>query len=239
MSAPSRAATDVLGLGSNWEPRGGSSATSRDRATAAGNAGQIVAESTANVMIAKTHRYVYKGSEATYQAAITAASAHVGNYLSTPAVTVTGWKVDYGPCAQGEREEVEFTTQNGMTADCDIFIPSTASVAASLPTKQEQNGVPDIFANGDGDSECVSATYEISGTLGRTLDKDGAALSNVGNVYGVDQTVSLGFRGIPTLTTTGWSVTAEPAATGEQSNTDYPTQNITLSRAAILYVVAP
>jgi hypothetical protein len=220
MAAPAFGATDVLSLGADWEPQGYDEATAQARATAAGNEGDIIAESAYNSVKSGTARYIYIGAETTYGAALTGADAHPGKYLSTAAVVVTGVEVDYSPVASGQREVCTFTYRAGPSADCLVYTVALATLATK-PT-----AVPDLVTNSDSaNSECTSARYSIQAQFGESLDKDGAFLA--GTTYGGEETLTLEYVGTPTLVTTGWIATSDGDA---KSNTGYNTTPVTLVR---------
>ena len=218
-------------LGSDWEPQVGDATENHAHSEAVGNNGDVVGETAYDEHLSGTETYLYIGSATTYGAATTGAldadGCLPGKFLTTAAVVITAVEIDYSPCAQGKRETVKFSWSKGLAADSAVY---KCSLTTQLATKQENVGVPALFANANADSKCQSATYTISAQEGRDLTKAGAYLA--GATYKGQESVSATYIGLPSLTTTGWIVTSAPTTNaGSKSNTGYDTYQLTATKA--------
>jgi hypothetical protein len=228
MAAPVFGASDVLALGSGWEPFESSGSGSQQRATATGDDGDIVAESAFDAQQIGQVSYHYTGAEVAFIAAFAAATCWPG-YLKESKLFILGVGIDYNPCAQGELPVVTFDVTNGpVTAAPTPFWYTTALV---LPTYTAANIIiPTLLSVTAGDAECNSCQWGIRCNHGRTLNKDGAYLAGRG--YGGEETLNLSFVGVPTsITSTGWINTAlAPADIALRSNTGYPSVSYSFTR---------
>lgn len=221
-------ATDI---GTDWEPQSDDATKSQQHAEAVGSDGDVVVEDDFDAHFTGTSEFIYKGSATDYGSATTGAldanDALPGKYQSTAQVTILSVEIDYGPCAQGERERVRFTWSKGLTADSAVYKPT---LTTALATKQENAGVPELLSNANTDSKITAATYSLSCQEGRVLDKSGAYLA--GSTYKGQETLNLSYIGRPSLTTTGWIVTGDqsPTGAGAASNTGYDTYNVTAAK---------
>jgi len=68
MSVPSFGITDVLNLGTGWEPQSNSPSSSQTRATAVGDDGDIVAEVGHHAVENGTATYIYTGESTDFLA---------------------------------------------------------------------------------------------------------------------------------------------------------------------------
>ena len=230
MAAPVFGVTDVLALSTGWEPQGASASSAGTRATAGGNDGDIVASTVHNVVENGTATYIYTGIETNFPAAIAAASADVGDVVNTNTLLISGYSIDYSPCASGQRPTITFSFRDGPTAAVATYI---SSFTTELPTYVATTPVvPDILTLTAGDAETTNAQYGISAQFGENLDKDGEYLA--GENYAGEETLSLTFVGDPTsITSTGWDITSAPGSTvgGDKSNTDYTTNTYSYVKA--------
>jgi len=228
MAAPVIGASDVLALGAGWEPFESSGGGSQQRATAVGAKGDIVAEGAYDAQQTGQVSYHYTGAEVAFVAAFAAATCWPG-YLKESKLFILGVGIDYNPCAQGELPLVTFDITNGpTTAPATPFWYTTALV---LPTYVSANIlVPTLFSVTAGDAECNSCQWGIRCSHGRTLNKDGAYLAGRG--YGGEETVNLGFVGVPTsITSTGFINTSlAPADIAVRQATGYPTVSYSFVR---------
>ena len=224
MAAPVFGVSDVLALGADWEPQSNSPTLAGTRATAAGNDGDIIAETTHNDVESGTASYIYIGAETDFATALAAASADVGDVVDTASLLVTGWSIDYSPCAAGKRPVITFTYRDGPTAASATYV-----TAQTCPTYVSATPVvPTILTTTDGDAECQSSSIALSAQFGEDLDKDGEFLA--GETYGAEETINLQYVGVPTsITSTGYQQTSGPGTnTGaEASNTAYGTNSYT------------
>jgi hypothetical protein len=211
MSAGTHGASDIFGLGSDWEPQTSNKNTANEHADATGANGDVVAETTYGENVTVSCPYIYVGAETTLTAALdaidTAAGGHVGQQPGT--YTITSIAVDLSPLGEGKRAVITFTGVDGFSADSEIYKP-TITVTLTIGT------IPDLLTNSDADSECTSATYTITAQYGTDADASGDILR--GATYKGVETLALGYFGIPTLTTTGWQQTS---ATEDTSNSDF------------------
>ena len=226
MTAPAFGALDVLALGTGWEAQSSSASASPTRATATGNDGDIVASTTHNAIESGTATYIYTGAETDFATAIAAASADVGDVVDTNTLLITGYTIDYSPCASGKRPTIAFSYRDGPILASATYV---TSLAASLPTYVATTPVvPDLLALTAGDAETTSSQYSLVAQFGEDLDKDGEYLA--GNTYAGEETIELSFVGAPTsITSTGWDQTAGPGANtgGELTQTGYNTTSYT------------
>jgi len=222
MAAGVFGATDVFALGTDWEPQSSSITTALEHASASGADGDIVAETTYGTNKQVSCPYVYVGALANLalalDAAYAAAGAHVGQFTGT--YIITQIEVDLSPMAEGKKPMVTFTGVNGFAASSNIY------KASALVLFSPACAIPDIIANSDSDSELTSETYTISAQFGTDATKLGEIIR--GCTFGGVETLALGYFGIPTLATTGWQVTNEPAA--EETATGYSTSSYAMTR---------
>lgn len=232
MAAPVFGVTDVLALGADWEPQSNSPADNSTRATASGDDGDIVAETTHNTVESGTASYIYIGLETNFPAAFAADSCDVGDLVDTNTLQITGIAVDYSPCAEGKRPVCTFTYRDGPTsAPATPFVYST-DLTSTLPTYTAANVVvPSILASTPGDAEIQTTDWSMTAQFGEDLDKDGDYLAS--QLYQGEETINMQWVGTPTsITSTGWQQTAGPGSnTGEEaSNTAYGTASYTFVR---------
>ena len=230
MAAPVFGVTDVLGLSTGWEPQGASATSAGTRATASGNDGDIVASTVHNEVESGTATYIYTGAETNFPAAIAAASADVGDVVATNTLLITGYSIDYSPCASGKRPTITFSFRDGPTSATATYV---SSLSTTLPTYTASTPVvPDPLAVIAGDAETTNAQYGLSAQFGEDLDKDGEYLA--GETYAGEETVSMTFVGDPTsITSTGWDQTGGPGATvgGDLGNSAYDSNTYTFVKA--------
>jgi hypothetical protein len=221
MSAPAYGATDILGLGADWEPQGSEGSESRSPLRAGSSNGDFSAETAITPTQTGTARYIYIGAETGMIAALAAANALPGQIVATNTLTILSVAIDYSPCAAGERPLVTFSFRDGPTAA--PATPFWYTSALTLPTYTAANVlVPTLLTVTAGSAECVSAQWSLACQMGQTNDKDGDFLA--GQCYGGLETVNLSFVGVPTsITSTGWVVTQNVASgISNTSNADYP-----------------
>jgi hypothetical protein len=220
MSAPTRLAVDTFVLGSDWEAQSATTTTSDNRATSTLANGDIDNEDTYGTVESSSTPYKYIGAETDFDAALTAASARVGEVTAGDLI-VSGISIDYSTSGEGQKPVLTMTGRDKpgtWTPDysCDpIYSPSV-----SLPT--EPCGVPDLLANSDPDSEATSATYSMEAQIGVDVDSAGEEIAM--GMYGAEETIALSYYGEPTLTSTGWLQTSKEDAS---SGTEYSTTGYT------------
>jgi hypothetical protein len=210
MAAPAFGATDVAGLGADWEPIDSTGNLAKTNATAEGGNGDDIAETAHNAIESGTARYHYIGAETGFIAALLAASALPGMLVATDTLIVLGAAVDYSPCAKGERPILSLTLQDGPTAA--PATPFWYTSALTLPTYVSANIiVPQaILAGTAAGAEMINAQWSLEIQHGRSLNKNGEYLAGQG--YGGRETLTLTSKGIWTsITSTGWSQTAGPS----------------------------
>ena len=232
MAAPVFGVTDVLVLGTGWEPQGSSATSSPTRATASGNDGDVVASTTHNEIESGTATYIYTGILTDFPSAIAAASADVGDVVDTDTLLITGYAIDYSPCAAGKRPTIAFSYRDGPDAASATYV---SSLTTELPTYVATTPVvPDLLTVTGGDSETTNAQYALAAQFGEDLDKDGEYLA--GETYNGEETISMSFVGDPdSITSTGWDQTGGPGANtgGDLGNTAYDTNTYTYVAAVI------
>lgn len=220
MAAPVFGALDVLALGTGWEPQGSSATLAGTRATASGNDGDVVASTVHNDVESGTATYIYTGVETNFPAAIAAASADVGDVVDTNTLLITGYAIDYSPCAAGKRPTITFSYRDGPTTARATYV---SSLSAELPTYTASTPVvPDLLTVTAGDAETTNSQYALAAQFAEDLDKDGEYLA--GEMYNGEESISMTFVGNPTsITSTGWDQTAGPGTNtdGDKSNTAY------------------
>jgi len=230
MGAPVFGVTDVLGLGAGWEPQGSSASSAGTRATASGNDGDIVASTVHNEIESGTATYIYTGALTNFPAATAAASADVGDVVKTNTLLITGYTIDYSPCASGKRPTITFAFRDGPTAAVATYVPS---LTTQLPTYTALTPVvPDILTIVAGDSETNNAQYGLSAQFGEDLNKSGEYLA--GENFGGEESINLTITGTPTsITSTGWDQTGGPGATvgGDLTNTAYDSNSYSYVKA--------
>ena len=230
MAAPVFGATDVLGLGADWEPIDSTGSLAKTNATAEGGDGDDMAETAHNSIESGTARYHYIGAETGFQAALTADACRPGQLVATDTLMVLGVAVDYSPCAKGERPIVTFTVQDGPTAA--PATPFWYTTDLTLPTYVGANIiVPQALLTATlGSAEVVNAQWSLEMQHGRSLDKDGEYLAGQG--FGGRENLTLTTKGIPTsITSTGWSQTAGPSTKlPTKTNQGYTDQTYTFTR---------
>ena len=221
-------------LGADWEFQSGDTGQAAEHAKATGNDGDTVAECIHGEHVTGSESYIYDGTATDYGTATTgaldAAGALPGKFLTTANVVILSVEIDYSPCAQGKREVVKFTFSRGIAATDHYYAPS---LTTTLATKQENDGVPSLFANANATSKCQSASYTLKCDEGRDMDKVGDYLA--GAVYNGEESLNMTHVGLPSLTTTGWMVTTSQVGSGEgaSSNTSYGTYNTVAAKAVI------
>jgi hypothetical protein len=221
MSAPSFGGIDtILSLGADWEPQVSSGATNREIKRAGSSNGDFSAETSHNPIQSGQQSFIYIGAETAFAAALTAANCWPGQLLNDN-LLITSLGIDYGPCAQGEAPLVTFNFRDGPTAA--PATPFWYLSALVLPTYRAANLViPTLLTVTAGSAECVQCQWAIGCQFGQSTNKSGNYLS--GNAYQGEETISLGFVGLPTsITSTGWLISAEASALiANTSNADYP-----------------
>jgi len=229
MTAPAFGVTDVLNLGTGWEPQSNSPSSGYTRATAVGDDGDIVAEVGHHAVENGTATYIYTGESTDFPAALAAAGADVGDLVDTNTLQIIGWSIDYSPCAAGKRPTITFTYRDGPTADPATPYVYISALDAALPTYYAANViVPPILTSTAGTAEIQTSTCALMAQFGEDLDKDGEYLSS--NIYGAEETITTQWVGTPTsVTSTGYVVTSSVASnTGEEANnTGYGTSSYT------------
>jgi hypothetical protein len=218
--------TDVLSLGSDWEPQSDSGAQSLTRATATNGAGTIIDETTHGAVSTRTAVYIYTGAETDIAAAIEAADANPGQAVNS--LLILSVSVGYADCKSGKLPKVSFEYTDQRTTDSRIFKPTVTlpSYAAGSPE------VPTILTATLGDALMDDCSYRIGCQIDPDMDKDGDVLG--GETFGGEESLDLALTGTPTsITSTGWQNTSIGAPSA-QGNTAYP-------KAAYSYVkgVAP
>jgi len=235
-------ATDPLTLGADWEVQsinlGG--AGNFSRATAIGAAGDAVAHSLYDGVsssvgrISGTITAVYVGAETDYPTAL--AGFEPGTFHT--ALMITGVTIDYGPCASGQRETVQFAVTNtALSADSSIFKPS---LSTELATKQEGTGIPSLLTAAGADSEATACTYALTCEIGTVQGADGNDIAAAATFNG-QEVISQSYVGDPGAVTapTGFLVVVKAAtAAADKTNTGYDTYNAT-ANANVLRYVAP
>ena len=218
-------------LGANWEFQSADGGESKEKVYATGNDGDFVAGTTHGAHITGNETYIYTGTVADYAGTAGALGTNVpGNYMTGGTCVLLGVEIDYSDCAQGKREKVKFNFSGGLTAGTITYVPEIAS----LPTKQENSGIPELFTNANATSKATKATYKISCQEGRDMDDVGNYLA--GAVYGGEEEVDLEHCGLPSLTIpTDWlATTAETGANlGTRSNVTYGTFKTAASHPVI------
>jgi hypothetical protein len=129
-------------------------------------------------------------------------SVSIAGAVDWPTITVTGHNHATNPHAA-----------------CAEYTPSLDEILCGF-------GCAEIFANAGAASSIVSYTYTIAVEHKDVNGKDGNHLA--GDNAGCMETVQAQYYGVPTLTTTGWVVTASTPA---DSNADFDVVNITASKA--------
>ena len=213
MGATAFGATDVLSLGADWEAQDSSQSAAPERAEATGANGDKIASSTYAELNSGTVSYIYIGAETAFPAALVAASCGVGQAPNS--LLVNQIEIDYAPCAAGKKPVVTFSFRNDITSDSATYVPSLATLTTTAFT------VPDLFANGDADSECTSAKYTIRCEVGQDRGDDGAIIA--GQTYHGEEQVDVEYYGTPTLTTTNWDDVTDPGLA--DSNAGYSTSS--------------
>lgn len=218
MSAGTHGATDILGLGADWEAQDTNLATTRDRISSPAANGDESASTTFGEQIEVAVPYIYVGAETDLGAALDAALSAVGVNVGQLAGTylITGISVDLSPLAEGKRAMISFVVVNGFAAASAVYKPS---VTISLVV----GSIPDILTNSDADSELTSEKYAIAASHGTDRDADGEIIR--GSTYGGSETLELEFYGVPTLVTTGWDI---PSEASRDSNADYSASSFSL-----------
>lgn len=220
-------------LGANWEWQEGESNEAKEKVYASGNDGDYVAGTTHGAHVTGNETYIYIGTVAAYGGTAGALGTNVpGAYMGTAAVQLLDLEIDFGDCAQGKREKVKFGFSGGPTAGPHVYRPSL--VASELPTKQENAGIPAVFANANATSKTIKAVYKISCQEGRDADKIGDYLC--GAVYAGEEELELEHVGLPSLTVpAGWLATTTQTGTGQgtKSNVSYGTYKTTASHPVI------
>jgi hypothetical protein len=146
--------------------------------------------------------------------------------VASNTLTITGYTIDYSPCAGGKRPTIAFAFRDGPTAAKATYV---TSLSAALPTYVATTPVvPDLLVVTGEDAETTNAQYGLAAQFGEDLDKDGEYLA--GETYGGEESISMTFVGNPTsIASTGWSQTGGPGSTvgGDLSNTAYDTNTYT------------
>jgi hypothetical protein len=224
MAAPVFGVLDALGLGADWEPQSCSPTLAGTRATASGNDGDIVASTVHNNVESGTASYIYIGAETDFATALAADACDVGDIVDTASLLITGWSIDYSPCAAGKRPVITFTYRDGPTAASATYVTTE-----TLPTYVAASvAVPPILTVTEGDAEIQTSSIALVAQFGEDTDKDGEYLA--GATYGAELTISHQWVGLPTsITSTGYDQTSGPGTnTGaEASGTAYGTNSYT------------
>lgn len=219
-------------LGTNWEWIQGDANEGKNKVYASGHDGDLVAGTTNGAHVTGNETYIYIGTVANYAGTAGALGTNIpGNYMASGSVQLLEVAIDYSDCAQGKREKVTFGFTGGPTSGPHTYSPSFTT---ELPTKQENDGIPSIFANGNETSQCSKATYKISCQEGRVDDKVGNYLC--GAVFGGEEEVDLEHVGVPDLTIPDdWLATTTQTGTGQgtKSNVTYGTFKTTASHPVI------
>jgi hypothetical protein len=234
--------SDPLTLGADWEVQSVSlgGAGNFSRATAIGANGDAVAHniydgvSSSVGRISGTITAVYVGAETDYPTALD--GFEPGTYHGS--LMITGVTIDYGPCASGQRETVQFAVTNtALTADSSIFKPS---LSTELATKQEGTGIPSLLTAAGADSEATACTYALTCEIGTVQGADGNDIAAAATFNG-QEVISQSYVGDPGAVTapTGFLVVVKAAtAAADKTNTGYDTYNAT-ANANVLRYVAP
>jgi len=222
MAAPTRQASDVFQLGTDWEPQSSTTGISYNRATSTDRYGEVDNQSVYGAVESVSVPYKYTGAETTFNDALFAADAWPGLVTASGHI-VTGISIDYATAGEGQKPVITITGRDvpsGWTPDyaCD---PQYAPTIA-LPT--DPCGVVDPLGNTDPDSEITSYTYSLEAQVGVDIDADGEEI-NIG-LYGAEENIAASYYGTPTIPPfLNWVITATDEAT---SGTEYNTTGYTL-----------
>jgi hypothetical protein len=220
--------TDVLNLGSDWEPQSDSGAQSLTRATATDGKGTIVAENTHGAVSTRTAVYIYTGAETDIKDAIDAADANPGQAVNS--LLILSVSVGYADCKSGKLPKVSFEYTDQRTTDSRVFKPTVTlpSYAAGDPE------VPTILTATLGDAVMDDCSYRIGCQIDPDIDKDGDVIG--GETFGGEESLDLSLTGVPTsITSTGWKTTSIGAPSAE-SNTAYPKSAYSFVKGVAIYV---
>jgi len=223
MAAPVFGVLDVLVLGTGWEPQSVSPTLTSTRATATGDDGDIAVETIHNAVESGTASYIYTGALTNFAAALVAASADVGDIVDTATLLITGWSIDYSPCAAGKRPVITFTYRDGPTTAKATYVTTQTcpTYVATTPV------VPPLLTATADSAEIQTCTIALVAQFGEDLDKDGDF--KYGNTYGGEETITHQWVGLPAITSTGYVQTSGPGSnTGANaSGTAYGTNSYT------------
>jgi hypothetical protein len=187
MSAPTRQAEDLLLLGDDWEAQSSSLATPLNRATSTLNNGDIDLSDTYGSVDNVSVPYKYVGAETAFAAALTAASARVGEVTAGDFI-VLGYGIDYSVAGAGESPVITFTARDKPgTWEPDYSCDPIYDASVVLPTFP--CGIPDLLENSDSDSSLTSETYTIAAQFGVDMDDVGEEIA-IG-LYGAEETLAL------------------------------------------------
>ena len=228
MAAPVFGVLDVLNLSTGWEPQSNSPTTASTRATAPGDDGDIAAETIHNAIESGTASYIYTGAGTDFPTVLATAGADVGDVVDTASLLITGWSIDYSPCAAGKRPVITFTYRDGPVAASATYV-STQTLPTYVATTPI---VPSILAGTPGSAEIQASTIALVAQFGDDLTKVGNYLA--GATYGGEETITQQWVGTPdVITSTGYLQTSGPGTnTGEEaSGTAYGTASYTFVKA--------
>lgn len=217
-------------LGADWIWASSDGATSQQVASATNGDGDTFLQQEYDAHSTGSETYHYNGTVGSYNGTAGACASFLpGKYLSTATVAITGIEIDYNPCASGQRETVKFSWSSGLAADSRVY-----AMSATLPTKQENNGVPELGTNANTDSKIQTSTYSISCQEGRSLNATGTRFA--GATYAGEETINETHVGLPSMTwPTGFKVSSKQEGAGEaaKSNTGYDVRSVTATRGMV------
>lgn len=217
-------------LGADWIWQSSDGAESQQVATATNGDGDGFLQQEYDAHSTGSETYHYNGTDGSYNGTAGACASFLpGKYLSTAAVALTGVDIDYSPCASGQRETVKFSWSNGLSADSRTY-----EMTPTLPTKRENDGVPELGTNANADSKVQSSSYSITCLEGRSLNATGTRFA--GATYDGNESINETHVGLPAMTfAAGWKVTSKQEGSGEaaKSNTGYDTRSITATKSIV------
>ena len=224
MAAPTFGTTDIFTLGADWEVQSVSPGESSTRATARGNDGDTVASTTHNTKESGTVSAIYIGSETDFAAAFADDSCDVGDVMDSKYL-LTGWEVDYAPCADGNRPMVTFDFTDGPTSAGATYVTALTlpTYVASTPVVPEA-----VLTATAGDAEIQSLKVSLKASYSEDLDASGDFLA--GAITNGEETIEMQWVGTPSsITSTGYDEVSAPGTnSGETtSNTAYGTASYT------------
>lgn len=236
-ATPGFGGVDIFNLGSNFEPQSGDNgSTSQDVAEVLDENGDLVGGCT-NIhsqMLNYSATYFYCGSDLD-----TDFTLKIGQVIDNGSVDILITAIDIN-FSNDQVPEIVMTGKNSVggnslePATTGNFDGYNMDLTTIIGNSVGGIGIPTIFTNSNANADEQSAG--LSYTLNEVTTFDSSGVHFATNVNDGRVTASISYIGVPTLTTTGWTI-SDPL-TQEVGNTEQNSSSITAFKG-LARTVAP